>query len=147
MKQRARNVRYLSGLAVAAVLALAGCGSPGEDVRVTLCKDMVGVQLADTGPLSWTATETKTGGYEDAEVRLRYSGPDGAGAAVCYFKRDAVEDTAQHLADPMSAYSASPSKFLINGQTITGPALARIVKDAMTKQGRQLIDSAKQALQ
>jgi hypothetical protein len=121
-----------------------GCSGPREDVRVTLCKDMVSTQLATgTPPITWTETKTETRGYQYAAVRLRFSTSGQNGHAICYYDYDANDDTAVTLADPISAYSTSPSKMTLNGRTLSRSDLARAVKDAMLKQGRQFIDGAR----
>lgn len=80
-------------------------------------------------------------------VRLRFADSAGEGSATCYFAYDAVEDTALALSDPLSSYSTSPSKMLLNGRALSQEELATAVKDAMLEQGRSLVDRARQALQ
>jgi hypothetical protein len=142
-----RQHRGASGLFSVALLALliGGCSGPSEDVRITLCKDLVRVQLGASP--TWTQASTQTPGYQDAVVRLRWDGAGGAGQARCQYAYNAVEDTAQQLADPLSAYAASPNTVVINGQTLSGQALASAIGQAMALQGKQLIDSASQILQ
>lgn len=136
--------RVLSALAAA--LTLAACSGSGEDVRVTLCKDLVTVQLGDSPARNWTQTATETRGYEEAAVKLRWSEPDGDGSATCYYDYNAVEDTAMALSDPLSSYAASPSKMVLNANTLSEPALAEAVKQAMLKQGRSLVDGIKKSV-
>ena len=127
---------------------LAGCANPGEDVRVRLCKDLVAGQVG-TDQLDWTQVSTKTPGYRDAIVSLRWASADAAGSsgsATCAYPYNAVDDTAQQLADPLSAYATSPSQVVINGETLSGQALANAVAQAMQRQGRELIDAASQAV-
>ena len=131
---------------LAAALTLAACSGSGEDVRVTLCKDLVAVQLGDSAARNWTQTATETRGYEYATVKLRWSGPDIDGSATCYYDYNAVEDTALALSDPLSSYAASPSKMVLNDKTLSRPALAEAVKQAMLKQGRSLVDGVKKTL-
>ena len=131
---------------LAAMLTLAGCSGSGEDVRVTLCKDLVAVQLGDSASRNWTQTATETRGYEYAAVKLRWSEPDGDGSATCYYDYNAVEDTAMALSDPLSSYAASPSKMVLNAKTLSKPALAEAVKQAMLKQGRSLVDEVRKTL-
>jgi hypothetical protein len=125
-------------------VALMGCSGSREDVRVTLCKDMVAVEVGPAQPIAWTESETQTRGYEHAAVKLRFTMGARDGNAVCYFKYNAVEDTALTISDPLSAYSTSPYEMTLNGRTLSGSALARAVKDAMAKQGRELVDRVKQ---
>jgi len=131
--------------ALAATLLTAGCGSPGEDVRVTLCKDIVAVHTG--GPVTVYTAEAKAQGYQHAAVRVRYNSGGSDGEAVCYYDYNAVDDTAQTLADPLSAYSTSPSRVTFDGRPLNRAQLADAIKRAMTKQGRELVDRAKSAVQ
>jgi hypothetical protein len=108
---------------------------------------MVAVQVGPSQPIAWSSAETRTRGREHAAVELRYTAGGKAGAAVCYFKYDAVEDTALTLSDPLSAYSTSPYEMRLDGRTLTRSALARTIKDAMAKQGRELVDKVKKGFQ
>lgn len=130
---------------VTAALVATGCSDPREDVRVTLCKDIVSLQVGPTA--SVTSTETKTRGYEHASVRVRYSDQDRDAQAVCYYDYKAVDDTADMLADPLSAYATSPVEVSIAGQTLSRPALAEAIKQAMSKQGSELLDPAKKGIE
>jgi len=133
-------------LSLTAALMLAGCSGSGEDVRVTLCKDLVAVQLGGSASPNWTETATETRGYEHAAVKLRWSAADGDGSATCYYDYNAVENTAMGLSEPLSSYAASPSKMVLNAKTLSKPALAEAVKQAMLKQGRSLVDGVKRGL-
>ncbi|MCG6942809.1 MAG: hypothetical protein LJE69_16350 [Thiohalocapsa sp.] len=124
-------------------MALAGCSGSGEDVRVRLCKDIVAVHTG-TQPV-FEGAETRTRGREHAEVRLQYSVSGESGGASCFYAYNAVEDTAQQLADPLSAYSASPYRVIIGMETLPKPALAEAIRQAMLKQGKQFIEQAGQA--
>ena len=124
---------------------LTGCANPREDVRIKLCKDLVAVQLR-TSQLTWTQVSTRTPGYSDATVNLRWSAAGGDGSASCRYRYNAVEDTAQQLADPLSAYATSPSQVVIDGSTLSGQALANAIAQAMQRQGRELIDAANKAI-
>jgi hypothetical protein len=137
--------RLLSGCCLlGAVSLLSSCSAPGEDVRVRLCKDLVAVQLG-TDQLSWTQISTATPGYDDARISLRWSGPNGEGSAACAYRYNAVDDTAQQLADPLSAYATSPRELVINGQPVSASALANAIAQAMKRQGRELIEATGKA--
>ncbi|MGB5833705.1 MAG: hypothetical protein WBG92_17165 [Thiohalocapsa sp.] len=125
--------------ASAALLVLTACSGSGEDVRITLCKNLVSVQLGGSKPTKWTETKTETRGYEHAAVQLRWVHTDGPGAASCYFDYNAVEHTAMALGDPLSSYSASPSRMVMNGKTLSKPALAHAIEKAMRQQGRSFV--------
>ena len=149
-RQRTKPIRLhdLLVLVPIAALLMSACSGSGEDVRVTLCKDMVVVQSggAGSGSPSWTGAKTETRGYQYAAVELRWSGTAGDGTAVCYYDYNAVEQTAMALSDPLSSYSASPSKMLLNGKALSKSALADTIKQAMLKQGRSLVDRVKKAV-
>jgi hypothetical protein len=129
-------------MAAAAVL---GCSdNPREDVRLTLCKDMVTLELGSVP--SWQGSEVRTRGRQGATVTVHFAAADGAGQARCDYRYDAVDDTALTLANPIEAYSTSPSQLILNGRTITNPELAQLVKRAMQKQGREFIERTGKAL-
>ena len=131
-------------LIAAAVAAVAGCANPREDVRLTLCKDMVAVELGAVP--TWQGHEVQIRGYQGATVTVRFATAEGDQQAACEYRYDAVDDTALTLANPIEAYSTSPSKMTINGRTLTGSELARAVMRAMQKQGREFVDRARETL-
>ncbi len=108
---------------------------------------MVAVQVRPSRSITWTESETQTRGYQHAAVKLRYTADGRVGEAVCYYKYNAVEDTALTLSDPLSAYSTSPYEMTLNGRSLSHSALARTIMDAMGKQGRELVDHVKKAVQ
>jgi hypothetical protein len=124
---------------------LGGCDNPRQDVRLTLCKDMVAVSLG-AAP-SWTESKIETHGYQGAVVSLRFTTEGAERQASCFYKYDAVDDTALTLANPIEAYSTSPYKMILDGRTIAGSELARAVKLAMQKQGREFVNRARDAVQ
>jgi hypothetical protein len=124
---------------------VAGCSNPREDVRVTLCKDIVRTQVGSSTVLQGADTQTK--GYEYAAVRVRFSSQGRDAQAVCYYSHDAGDDTALNLSDPLSAYATSPFEVNIDGQKLNKPGLAEAIKQAMLKQGRDFVDAAKQGIQ
>jgi hypothetical protein len=128
-------------------LGISGCSNPREDVRVTLCKDMVQTQSAGAQPINWTAVSAEARGYEHAEVRLRFTAGGKDGEAACYYDYDAVDQTAITMSDPLAAYATSPSKMVLNGQALSRSALAQAVKAAMLKQGRELVDQVKKSFE
>lgn len=128
-------------------LGISGCSNPREDVRITLCKDMVHTQLAGAQPITWTAVSAEARGYEHAEVRLRFTAGGKDGEAACYYDYDAREETAITVSDPLAAYATSPSKMVLNGQTLSRSALAQAVKAGMLKQGREFVDQVKKTFE
>lgn len=130
--------------AIAAAIA-AGCANPREDVRLTLCKDMVAVELGAMP--AWQGNAIQTHGYRGAVVTVRYATADGEQRADCFYRYDAPDDTALTLANPIEAYATSPSKMILDGRTLAGPELARAVKRALERQGRAFVERAREALQ
>jgi hypothetical protein len=127
---------------LAAVLLAAGCSDPTEDVRVTLCRDIV---LTQAGPdATIRSADPQTKGYEHAAVRVRFSSRGTDAVAVCYYDYAAVEDTAIELSDPLSAYATSPFEVVIDGRKMSRSGLADAVGQAMLKQGRGLLQPAKE---
>jgi hypothetical protein len=92
-------------------------------------------------------TDTQTKGHEHAAVRVRFSTRGREARAVCYYDHDAVDDTALHLSDPLSAYATSPHEVAIDGQKLSRSSLAEAVKQAMLKQGREFVDRAKKGIE
>ena len=125
-------------------LLLPGCSRTTADVRVTLCKDIVLHETGSSATIKGADAETK--GYEHAAVRVRYSSQGRDGEAVCYYEYNALENTALQLSDPLSAYATSPSEVKIDGKSLTRPGLASAVKGAVTRQGKELVEQAKQGI-
>lgn len=130
--------RALAALFVAALLA--GCSGAGEDVRVRLCKDIVTVQ-AGAAP-AFQSAEARTRGREYAEVRLTYAQGGESGSASCFYRHNAVEDTADQIANPLAAYSTSPYRVIIGMRTLPQGELAAAIGRAMQKQGREFVEQA-----
>ena len=143
MSDRNRWRTALRAGALAGVLVLAGCSGSTEDVRITLCKDMV---LARLNPPSvqWTAVTTAPG--DDLAVGLRFAVGGRDGRATCRYRYDAVDDTVLTLADPLSAYSTSPYRMTLDGRAVVNPQLAETIKQAMLKQGRAFLDRASEGI-
>lgn len=139
-----RTVIGLAISATASLLLLAGCGRPGEDVRVTLCKDIVAVHA---GAVSIQSASAQPRGYQDAVVRVRYERGGNPGEAVCYYPYRAVDQTGQTLADPLSAYGTSPTRVTFDGEPLAGPQLAEAIRQAMLRQGRAAVDRARGAVE
>jgi len=133
-------VRFIS-----AAFLVAGCSNSREDVRVTLCKDIVSVQIGSSVEMTGTSTQAK--GQQQAAVRVNFSAQGRAGQAVCYYDHDAVEDTALNLSEPLSAFSTSPSAVVIDGRKLSRRDLAEAVKQAMLKQGGELLERAKKGIE
>lgn len=143
MKTYAKSPSAHVLVALVAALGTAGCTDSREDVRLTLCKDLVITQIAPSSSVTWIDAKTETRGYEYAAARLKFSTQSGEGQAVCYYKYNAVDDTALTLSDPLSAYSTSPYEMNLNGTTLSRPALAEAIKKAMLMQGSRVFSGAR----
>ena len=137
------NHYLVTGLGLCLVVCLvSACGPAGEDVRVSYCKRLLLAQLPSVGLSAtghrWIAADADPRGYEHLRVALRLEAADAQGAmtpvrAVCFYDYNAVEDTAMTLADPLAAYSTSPSRMTVNGQEISRARLARAKLDALPR--------------
>lgn len=134
----------LTALALLTAAGLTGCPNPRQDVRLSLCQDMVTGQLG--AEPTWQGSEVQLRGYEDAVVRLRFTTSTGTGQAECAYPHAKGEDTAIMLANPIEAYTTSPTRITLNGRALTGPELARAVQQALGKQGREFLDRARESL-
>lgn len=137
----------ISGLAC--VVLTAACSNTGEDVRVTLCKDLTRQSLGPESAITWLNTSTDMSRGEQLSVKLSFrAGENGkASQSACFYRYNAVDETALTVANPAAAYSTSPYSMTLDGRTIRNPALARLIKDAMLKQGREFIDRAQQGVE
>ncbi|EGV18160.1 hypothetical protein [Thiocapsa marina] len=144
------TVLLRTGIALATTsLVVASCSGSREDVRVSFCKSLTATQVASPSALRWTAVETRAGGHSGLTVVLGFeSGGEGRPRqATCHYRYNAVEDTALTLSDPLSVYSTSPETMTLDGESLSRPALARAVKQAMIDQGKALIDRAQQGIE
>lgn len=136
------SARIVLGLSLLGLLLIAGCGPAGEDVRVSYCKRLLLSQLPaldlSAAGHRWIAADTDPRGYEHLRVALRLEAPNARGEmtpahGVCFYDYDAVDDTAVTLADPLSAYSTSPSRMVVNGKALGRERLARAKLDALPR--------------
>lgn len=145
-----RHISYLASL-LGTLALLTGCANPGEDVRVTLCKDLAADLLDPPHAITWKETRNVMRRGESLAVNLSFDAPDRDGKtrsleATCIYRYNAVDDTAAILADPLSAYATSPERLILNGRTIGNPLLAEAVGRAMLKQGRAFLERAQHGL-
>jgi hypothetical protein len=139
-----------AGIALATTsILVASCSGSREDVRVSFCKSLVATQVASPSSLRWTGVETRARGHSGLTVVLGFEsdGESRSRQATCHYRYNAVEDTALTLSDPLSVYSTSPETMTLDGESLTRPALARAVKQAMISQGKAMIDRAQQGIE
>lgn len=99
------------------------------------------VQTQQDAPIRWLSTGTRPRRQAGLDVTLGFEGTGGAlQEAVCHYRFDAVDDTAQALADPLSVYGTSPVSVTIDGRTLSAPVLADAIRRAALRQGRDLLE-------
>jgi hypothetical protein len=142
------KIAGIAGLAFATAL-LAGCSATGDDPRVAFCKNLVAAQLGNPAALEWTGGENTFKRPEFATTGLTYAVEDTAGgsrdgSAACYFEYDAIEDTAQHLADPLSAYSTLPFAMTLDGRMLSDAELVAARTAEQKRQGMAVLGALEQ---
>lgn len=149
MKRSGKQSRvFISGRVglLAIVAMLAGCSGPGEDVRVTLCKNLTLATLGDGTKVEWQGGENTFRRPEYAVTGLRFEATmvDGTRTTMqsaCHYAYDALEDTAQHLADPLSAYDNLPFAMSVDDRMLGDRELLQLVNAEQRRQGRQALDT------
>lgn len=142
------NMIGMPGKSVAAALALgvvltAGCSGSREDVRVTLCKNLTTALLSSAESAEWTGGENTFNRPSYAVTSLTFDVAGGvprSAKSACYYAYDALDDTAQTLADPLSAHATLPFKMTFDGQTLSDGELLRLVNEEQKRQGRQAVE-------
>lgn len=141
-------LRIIAALLTASAVT-ASCSGSREDVRVSFCKRVVTTQLESPSSVRWTSVETQPRGHSGLSVVLGFESgdPSRTRQASCRYRYNAVDDTALTLSDPLSVYSTSPETMTIDGETLSRPALAEAVKQAMITQGKAIIDRAQRGIE
>jgi hypothetical protein len=129
-----------------ATLVLAGCSGSTEDVRVTLCKNLTQAALQEAESIEWLANENTFRRPEYAITGLSFEmvGRDGDRSAMtsdCRYAYVALDDTAVHLADPLSAYDNLPYAMTLNGRALDARELLQLVNAEQRRQGRQVLQT------
>lgn len=139
----------IPGKSFAAALALgmvmtAGCSGSREDVRVTLCKNLTTALLSSAQSAEWTGGENTFNRPSYAVTSLSFDviggGDPRSAKSACYYAYDALDDTAQTLADPLSAHATLPFKMTFDGRTLSDGELLRLVNAEQKRQGRQAVE-------
>lgn len=138
----------IAGIALATVL-LSACSGRGDDPRVGFCKNLVAAQLGNPAVLEWTGGENTFKRPEYAITGLAYRVDDPAGgrrdgSASCYYAYDAIEDTAQHLADPLSAYATLPFAMILDGRMLSDAELVAARTAEQKRQGMAVLGALEQ---
>jgi hypothetical protein len=130
MKIKPLPVRLLLLPGIAALLA--ACSGPMEDPRVTFCKGLTMALVSEGGAgepaIEWTGGENSFKYPEYAITALVYrlttaGGEQRSGRSACYYAYEALDDTAQTLADPLSAHATLPFAMTLNGRMLSDAEL------------------------
>ncbi len=129
---------------IAAAVSLVACSGSTEDVRVTFCKDISSALVPGAESIEWTANENTFKRPEYATAALTFDVVDSRGErktmrTACYFEFDAIEDTAQHLADPFSAYATLPFAMSVDGRALSDAEVIRLRNDEQIRRGEAVI--------
>ena len=141
------NIRHVpkSVAVIAAAVSLVACSGPTEDVRVTFCKDVSSALAPGAESIEWTANENTFRRPEYATAKLTFEVVDGGERktmqTACYFAYDAIEDTAQHLADPFSAYATLPFAMSVDGRALSDAEVMRLRNNEQIRRGNAAIET------
>lgn len=125
-------------------LLIVGCSGSTEDVRLTLCKDLVPELTNMSAKPEFTSEDIKIQGYEDLEVRLSFNAGDQTGRMVCFYPYNTPEENVIDHVDPAAAFDTYPNKVMLNGETLNHSQVAKKINQVLIKQGKQAIDKVKQ---
>lgn len=142
MKTNMRPENLLAWALVFGVLFTAGCSGSREDVRVTLCKNLTNSLLSSAESAEWTGGENTFNRPSYAVTSLTFDVAGGvprSATSACYYAYDALDETAQTLADPLSAHATLPFKMTFDGRTLSDEELLRLVNEEQKRQGRQAV--------
>ena len=138
--------KWLAGALVGALVGVAGCSGPTEDVRVTLCKNLTQSLQPAAESIDWQGNDNSFRRPEYAITRLRFEVVDKAGTrramtSACHYAYEALEDTAAILADPIQAYATLPFAMTLDGRALPDAELLNLVNAEQRRQGRQVLDT------
>lgn len=130
----------------AALVALGGCSGPTEDLRVTFCKGLTESLNPDAKSVEWTGGENSFKYPEYAVTALVYTveGSDGTrrtGRSACYYAYEALDDTAQTLADPLSAHATLPFAMTLDGRMLSDAELVAARGAEQKRQGMAIVNA------
>lgn len=133
-------------LIACAVALLAGCSGSTEDVRVTFCKNISAALVPGAESVEWTGNENTFVRPEYAKAALTFDVVDADGKTTtmrtaCYYQYDALEDTAQTLADPFSAHATLPFAMSVDGNMLSDAELVRLRNAEQIRQGKAVISA------
>jgi hypothetical protein len=132
-----------TGTLLAVVIALAGCSSSSEDVRITFCKNLTNALTNAAEDVEWQEPSVRIKRPEYAAVTVKPDANGDSTSATCYFQYDLVDQTAMDHANPILAYATLPFKMTLNGQELSSTFLTKITSHEQIRQGRVALDKVK----
>jgi hypothetical protein len=138
--------------ALAGAITLPGCSSPTEDVRITLCKNLVLTLSEPHQAVEWKEIDNKFARFEDlivsvnGEVLTQDDEPTPIQATCFYEYDEAIEEDGMTHVDPLSTYKTVPYKMLLNGESIPKPVLDQAVQVAILNQGKEAVGKIKKSV-
>jgi len=114
------------------IWGLSGCSGPGQDVRVSFCKDMVAAHLNALDSIWWTGQDSRIKRPEFARVDLRFQIGDSGGddrLAACFYEYDTPDENAMTHADPLAAYATTPYRMMVDGRDVPEAEINRLITD------------------
>lgn len=128
-------------IAAGAVVSLLAACSGTEDVRVTFCKNISAAVVGAAGDVDWRDNENTFKRPEYATAGLTFAAGGKMHETACYFEYDAVEDTANHISDPFSAYATLPFAMTVDGRMLSDAELVGLRNAEQRRIGRAVIDT------
>jgi hypothetical protein len=123
-------------------LLLQACSAPGDDPRVSLCRNLA-ADLTGGEAGQWQGEDNRF--VRPSYVVVSVSG--GAGdAAACFYEYDAAEDTSS-AANPFSAYATLPYQMEINGVPVAAATLDTAVKVQQKQLPRKVLEEARKSVE
>jgi len=138
------SIQNKKWLLVSGSLFIAGCSGSTEDVRLTLCKDLVPELTGGSGNPEFIAEDVVVKGYEDLQVRLSFNTGDQEGKMVCFYPYNTHEENVIDHVNPAAAFDTYPNKVMLNGETLDHSMVAKKINQVLIKQGKQAIEKVKQ---
>lgn len=135
------NTRLPRSLIIAALAAgLGACSGSTQDVRVTFCKHISAAAVGSNAEsVEWTDNENTFRRPEYATAALSFSAGGNAHKTACFYEYEALDDTAQHLADPFSAYATLPFAMTVDGRMLADAELLQLRNDEQIRHGKAVI--------
>jgi len=139
-------------LGLVASLLLQGCGGSQEDVRVTLCKDLVLTRLGDAQSVQWSGTDTRLKRLEQADVTVSYQATDATGGSVtgratCTYDYVEVEENVMAQSQPLSSYATAPYQMDFQGMRLAGKELTETINLALMNKGAEFAQEVRRGME